>query len=373
MPKRSQKLYKAASKYLVGGVNSPIRAFKAVGGDPLFIQRAKGSKIVDVEGREYIDYVGSYGALILGHAPKSVVAAVKKVIDHGSSYGAPTESETILAKEICAAFSSIQKIRFVSSGTEAAMGAIKLSRAYTKRDKVVNFKGGYHGWSPYQSITLPYNDLAEAKEVIKQRHKEIAAIIVEPVAGNMGVVVPKREFLLELRKMATRYGIVLIFDEVITGFRISYGGAQKYFGIKSDLTCLGKIIGGGFPVGAFGGRSEIMDNLAPLGSVYQAGTLSGNPVAVAAGIQTLKKLKSDRVYAELEDKSRELCAGLKLKSIRIGSMFSFNFESGAEFRAFFWNALKQGIYFAPSNKEASFISLAHSKKDIKATIRRLRK
>jgi glutamate-1-semialdehyde 2,1-aminomutase len=373
MPKRSQELYKEASEYLVGGVNSPIRAFRSVNGNPLFIKRGKGSKISCADGKEYIDYVGSYGALILGHAPESVVKVVQKAVVKGSSYGAPTEGETALAKEICGAFPSIQKVRFVSSGTEAAMGAIKLSCQFTKREKIINFKGCYHGWSPYQSITLPYNDLEAAKEVIKERHKEIAAIIVEPVAGNMGVVVPKREFLAGLRKLATKYGIVLIFDEVITGFRLAYGGAQEYFGVSADLTCLGKVIGGGFPIGAFGGRNEIMDNLAPLGSVYQAGTLSGNPIAVTAGIETLKKLKSKEVYGELEKKSRELCDGIGRKSSRIGSMFSFRFDSPEEFRTFFWQALKNGIYFAPSKDEANFVSLAHTQKDIKETIRRFLK
>lgn len=371
MLKTSQKNYKEAQEYLVGGVNSPIRAFQTVGSQPLFIEQGKGSKVYDVDGHEYIDYVGSYGALVLGHAHPAVVSAVNKAVARGSSFGTPTRLETALAKEICSAFSSIDKVRFVSSGTEAAMGAIKLSRAYTKKDKIINFSGCYHGWSPYPAVTLPYNDLTAVEALIMQDHDQIAAIIVEPVAGNQGVVVPDPGFLVGLRELASQYGIILIFDEVITGFRLAYGGAQEYFGIKADLTCLGKIIGGGFPIGAFGGKKEIMEQLAPNGPVYQAGTLSGNPVAVTAGLKTLKKLKSKSAYQQLAEMTDKLCAGLDLDSARIGSMFSFKFGSDSEFSSFFWRAIKSGIYFAPARSEANFVSLAHDQNDIEETLRRL--
>ncbi len=366
-------LWQQANKYLVGGVNSPVRAFGPVGGNPVFIAKAKGSKVWDVEGQQYIDYVGSWGALIAGHAHPKIIAAASAALKKGSSFGAPTEAETELAQEICQAFPSIQKVRLVSSGTEAVMGAINVARVYSGRKQVITFKGCYHGWilsADTNKKILPYNDLEAVSKVIKKEHKQIGAIIVEPVAGNMGVKAPKPEFLKGLRRLADRFKIVLIFDEIITGFRIAYGGAQEYFGIKADLTCLGKVIGGGFPIAAYGGKKEVMDLVAPKGSVYQAGTLSGNPVAVAAGLATLKILSSKGVYVKLEERTKELCLGMKKPFSQIGSMFSFVFGSENEFRRFFWKLLRQGIYFAPSASEANFISLAHSDRDIKETIKK---
>ena len=315
------KLYKEAQKYIPGGVNSPVRAFKAVGGEPLFIERGKGSKIYDVDGSEYLDYVLSWGPLILGHTHPEVIKEVIGVLEKGTSFGAPTFRETELAKIMVKAVPGMEKIRLVNSGTEATMRAIRLARGYTGRDKIVKFKGCYHGHADYllvkagsgattfgfpdsagvprdftrNTILVPYNDITVIEKVIKENHGEIASVIIEPVAGNMGVVLPEDGFLQKLREITREYGIVLIFDEVISGFRISYGGAQQYFRVIPDLTCLGKIIGGGLPVGAYGGKKEIMDNLAPLGSVYQAGTLSGNPIAVAAGTCTLKILSQTRV------------------------------------------------------------------------------
>lgn len=368
MQKTSKKLFSEAKRYLVGGVNSPIRAFGAVGGNPVFIEEGYGSKVKDISGKEYIDYICSYGALILGHACPAVVKDVKRAISKGSSFGAPTKKETELAREICRAFPSVQKVRFTSSGTEAVMGAIKLSRGYTKREKIVKFRGCYHGWGVSHYIELPYNDITAVRKRVEKSYREIAAIIVEPVAGNMGVVVPDYKFLNELRNLSTKFNILLIFDEVITGFRVAYGGAQEVFEIKADITCLGKIIGGGFPVGAFGGRNDIMNLLAPEGSVYQAGTLSGNPVAVSAGLKTLEVLRKKNIYKQLDKKTKYLCDETGLNYSRIGSMFSFDLDNDTKYRRLFWRLLKKGIYFPPSSKETCFMSLAHTMDDINKTI-----
>jgi glutamate-1-semialdehyde 2,1-aminomutase len=347
-----------------------VRSFALVGGDPFFINRGKGAKVWDADGNSYIDYVGSWGALILGHAHPNVVRAVKAALEKGSSFGAPTAGETELAKQICAAFPSIEKVRLVSSGTEAVLGALKLARAFTKKKRVLRFQGCYHGWAEYPWITVPYNDLSAAAQAVRSGSREIAAIIVEPVAGNMGVVPALPGFLEGLRKLADQFGTLLIFDEVITGFRVAYGGAQELFGIKADLTCLGKIIGGGFPVGAYGGRRELMDKVSPLGPVYQAGTLSGNPVAVAAGLETLTLLRRKGAYKRLEENTKELCLGMGMDFLRVGSMFSFIFNTNSQYRSFFWRLLKEGIYFAPSEQEANFLSLAHTEKEIEKTIKK---
>ncbi|PIS28464.1 aspartate aminotransferase family protein [Candidatus Saganbacteria bacterium CG08_land_8_20_14_0_20_45_16] len=365
MPKN---LFKEANKYLVGGVNSPVRAFGAVGGEPIFIKQGQGSRVRGQEGKEYLDYVMSWGALILGHADKRVVAATKKAIEQGSSFGAPTKAETELAKLICEAIPSIEKVRFTSSGTEAVMGALKLAKGITGKNKIIKFKQCYHGWSEQDYLEAEYNNLDSAKALLS---KEVAAVIVEPVVGNAGVIPPEPGFLQGLRCLCDQHGVLLVFDEVITGFRLAYGGAEDYFGVKPDLTCLGKIIGAGFPVGAFGGRADLMANLAPEGKVYQAGTLSGNPVAMAAGLSTLKILKNKKVYKDLEIKTKYLCEGSKLEFNRAGSMFSFRFESQEAYAKFFWQMLAQGIYFAPSSLEANFISCAHGWSEIKETIRKI--
>jgi glutamate-1-semialdehyde 2,1-aminomutase len=370
MKKFQQKLFRKAQKYLVGGVNSPLRAFKPVGGNPLFISKGQGSRVKDADGREYIDYVGAYGPLILGHAYPKVISAIKKAIAGGSVFGAGTEAEIELAKEICAAFPSLKLLRLTNSGTEAVAGALKLARAFTKRNQIIKFKECYHGWSEQPYLEASYNDLDSVEKLVSN---DIAAIIVEPVAGNYGVLAPARGFLEGLRQICDREGILLIFDEVITGFRVARGGAQQLFGVSADLTCLGKIIGGGMPVGAFGGKAEMMRLLAPQGPVYQAGTFSGNPVTVAAGLATLKILKNPKVYRALEEKAKKLTDGLGLPVTRVGSMFSFNLGNNRcldekEFRNFFWKMLKGGVYFAPSAKEANFISTAHSSGDIAKTI-----
>ena len=412
---KSKKLFKEAQVYLPGGVDSPVRAFKAVGGEPLFIKRGSGSKIYDEDGNEFIDYVCSWGPLILGHAHPDVVAAVCRAAEDGTSYGAPTACETKLAKLVCEAMPSIEKVRFVSSGTEATMSALRLARAFTKRDKILKFDGCYHGHSDgllakagsgvatlglpdslgvppgYAANTLvaSYNNLCEVEEIFDQ-HEDIAAVIVEPVAANMGVVAPHPMFLEGLRAITEAHGTLLIFDEVITGFRVAYGGAQELYGVKPDLTCLGKIIGGGLPVGAYGGRDEIMSMVAPSGGVYQAGTLSGNPLAMSAGIATLEALRRGGTYAELERKSRRLengiaraaaSCGATVAISRIGSLLTIffapdlpaDYESakGADAKRFarFFNALlERGVYWPPSQFEAAFVSLAHSDDDIEATI-----
>lgn len=413
---KSKKLFEEAKKYIPGGVNSPVRAFGSVGGNPLFINKAKGSKIYDVDGNEYIDYVGSWGPMILGHAHPDVIRAVREAAEKGTSYGAPTELEIEMAKLVVEAVPSIEKVRFVSSGTEAVMSAIRLARGYTGREKIVKFEGCYHGHSDSllaragsglmtlsipgtpgvtegtarDTIVLPYNNLDAVREVFEKQGEEIACVILEPIAGNMGVVPPREGFLEGLRKLTDEYGALLIFDEVITGFRVSPGGAQQLFGITPDLTTLGKIIGGGLPVGAFGGKAEIMDHIAPDGPVYQAGTLSGNPLAMAAGIATLKNLRSPSVYAQLEEAASKLAAGMKevldeagipYYQTRVGSMMctfftdrevvDYSTAASADtemYSRFFWGMIENGCYFAPSQFEAAFVSTAHTDLDIEKTV-----
>jgi len=415
--KFSQSLYEEAVKYIPGGVNSPVRAFKSVASTPVFIQRASGSKIYDVEGREYIDYVSSWGPMILGHSHPDVVAAIQAAAERGTSYGAPTERETEMAKMIVEAFPSVDMVRMVSSGTEATMSAIRLARGFTGRDKIIKFEGCYHGHADSLlakagsgiatlgipgspgvpralaelTITLPFNDAEAVKTAVDAYGEEIACIIVEPVAGNMGVVLPKEGFLKMLRDITRRYGILLIFDEVITGFRITYGGFQNISGISPDLTCLGKIIGGGLPVGAFGGRKDIMEKLAPAGPVYQAGTLSGNPLAMSAGIETLKILKRNiGEYEILDHRTSLLCKELQLlfdgrdipvRTNRAGSMFTtfftseavIDFSSAAQsntelYGRYSRGMLARGISLAPSQFEASFLSFAHTDEDMEKTL-----
>ncbi|MBM4141650.1 MAG: glutamate-1-semialdehyde-2,1-aminomutase [Nitrospira sp.] len=415
--KKSYKLFKKAYELIPGGVNSPVRAFRAVGGNPLFIERAKGSKIYDVDGNSYIDYVLSWGPLILGHAHPKVVNALKKVIEKGTSYGAPTSLEIELAELVLKAYPSMKKVRMVNSGTEATMSAIRVARGFTGRDKIIKFEGSYHGHadgllvktgsgattfgvpdSPgvpnsyaKNTITLPFNNITALKDVVVNEWRSIACVIVEPVVGNIGCVLPKLGFLESVRKLTREYGIVLIFDEVMTGFRVSFGGAQAYYGIKPDMTCLGKVIGGGLPVGAYGSRKEIMSMVAPEGPVYQAGTLSGNPLAMTAGIETLKILSGKGIYEKLERRMQQLeeglkdaskMAGVKTRFYRAGTMFCTYFtdtdvidyktaktSDTSKFSRFFSNMLRRGIYIAPSQFEAGFISLAHTEKDIEKTIK----
>ncbi len=414
---RSAKLFAEAQQLIPGGVNSPVRAFRSVGGQPRFIQRAKGSRLHDVDGNAYIDYVLSWGPMILGHAHPAVIGAIKKAAGLGTSYGAPTELEVLLAKEIRAAFPSMEKVRLVSSGTEAVMSAIRAARGFTKRDSILKFEGCYHGHSDYllakagsglatlgipdspgvpedfakHTLTAPYNDIRAVQQLIKEHQNQLACVILEPIAGNMGVVPPDPGFLPALRQLTAEHDIVLIFDEVISGFRVNYGGAQALYGIKPDLTVLGKIIGGGLPVGAYGGRKEIMDLIAPSGPVYQAGTLSGNPLAVAAGLATLKQLKARGIYKKLEDNSNALAkgmgeaakkAGISVTQTRVGSMLTTFFTPGPvvdwntakqcdtkRYGQFFHAMLDQGIYLAPSQFEAAFLSTAHSAQDIAKTIK----
>lgn len=422
------RLFEEAQKYLAGGVNSPVRAFKSVGGVPRFITRGKGAKIYDAEGKEYIDYVSSWGPLILGHTHPEIIQAVKKVLVQGTSFGAPTVLETELAKKIIHAFPSIELLRLVNSGTEAVMSAIRLARGYAKevntsevntsKEKIIKFAGCYHGHSDYllvaagsgattlgipdslgipktftqATIVLPYNDIPRLKKTVEKYAHQIAAIIVEPVAGNMGVVLPKIDFLHALRRLCDRYQIILIFDEVITGFRLAYGGAQEYFGVKADLTCLGKIIGGGFPVGAYGGKKEIMQMVAPLGGVYQAGTLSGNPVAVTAGLKTLEILSRTKPYKNLTERTRYLVSGLKKNANKLGmkikinsisSMFTlfftenevYDYETAKtsdtkKYAQYFHSMIEGGIYLPPSQFEANFLSTAHTQVDLEKTIKK---
>ncbi len=412
----SKQLFQEAQQYLPGGVNSPARAFKAVGGTPPFMVKGKDSKIFDADNNEYIDFVCSWGPLILGHTHPQVVAALKRVVELGTSFGAPTELEITLAKMVCDAVPSIEMVRFVNSGTEATMSALRLARAFTGRDKVIKFDGGYHGHadgllvkggsamatlsipdSPgvpasYAENTLvaPYNDIEAVEQLFRQNEGNIAAVIIEPVAANMGVVPPQPGFLAGLRRLTEGMGALLIFDEVITGFRVAYGGAQALYGINPDLTCLGKIIGGGLPVGAYGGKREIMAKMAPTGSVYQAGTLSGNPLAMTAGITTLTALGQPGVYEQLENTTCRLEAGItraataadvEVNISRVSSLLTIFFTGNAalnyqsvaasdtvRFGRFFWQLLEQGIYWPPSQFEAAFISLAHSEKDIEATV-----
>jgi glutamate-1-semialdehyde 2,1-aminomutase len=412
----SDKLFAEAGRHIPGGVNSPVRAFRAVGGRPLFISKGLGSHIYDVDGNAFIDYVCSWGALIIGHAHPQIVAALKNVVENGTSFGAPTERETLLARMINSAIPSMQLVRFVNSGTEATMSALRLARAFTGRDKILKFSGCYHGHSDSllaragsgvatlglpdsagvpraytrNTIVTTYNALEGVRRIFRRFGEQIAAIIVEPVAANMGVVPPKPGFLEGLRSISSDNGSLLIFDEVITGFRLTYGGAQGIYGVTPDLTCLGKIIGGGLPVGAYGGRKDIMELVAPLGPVYQAGTLSGNPLAMAAGIVSLNILREPGTYNKLDDRATMLAqgleraaakAGVKLSATRVGSILTpfFNLSDAIDYTSalssdtalyarFFNHMLEQGIYLPPSQFEAVFMSLAHTEEDIEKTL-----
>jgi glutamate-1-semialdehyde 2,1-aminomutase len=414
---RSIKLFAEAQQLIPGGVNSPVRAFRSVGGQPRFIKRAKGARLYDLDGNTYIDYVLSWGPMILGHASAPVINAIKKAAGQGTSYGAPTELEVELAREIRNAFPSMERIRLVSSGTEAVMSAIRVARGFTGRDSVLKFEGCYHGHSDYllakagsglatlgipdslgvpadfakHTLTAPYNDIRAVQQIVKERGQQLACIILEPIAGNMGVVPPAPGFLQALRQLTIEHDILLIFDEVISGFRVHYGGAQALFGITPDLTVLGKIIGGGLPVGAYGGRKEIMELIAPSGPVYQAGTLSGNPLAVTAGLATLKQLRVKGTYQKLEERSAALAkgigeaakkAGITLTQTRLGSMLTSFFTPGPvvdwnsaklsdtkRYGVFFHKMLEQGVYLAPSQFEATFLSTAHTPADIEKTVR----
>ncbi len=415
MATRSEKLFVEAQNYIPGGVNSPVRAFRGVGGTPIFFKRGEGAYLYDEDGRRYIDYVGSWGPMIVGHAHPAVVQAVQDAAANGLSFGAPTEMETIMARRIRELVPSMELVRMCNSGTEATMSAIRLARGFTGRNIIVKFEGCYHGHSDSllikagsgaltlgvptspgvpaalaaYTVTLTYNDLLEARQAFSKLGGEIAGVIVEPVAGNMNCIPPAPGFLAGLRELCTRYGSVLIFDEVMTGFRVARGGAQELYGVTPDLTTLGKIIGGGMPVGAFGGKRAIMEQLAPLGPVYQAGTLSGNPVALAAGLATLDLIASPRFHTDLATKTRQLCeelvtaaceAGVLLTTNYVGGMFGLFFTAEnvtnyaqatacdvERFKTFFHGMLAEGIYFAPSAFEAGFMSSAHTEADLDAT------
>jgi glutamate-1-semialdehyde 2,1-aminomutase len=413
----SKDLFERAQLYIPGGVNSPVRAFSSVGGTPVFFREARGSIMIDVEGKEYIDYIGSWGPMILGHSHPPVLEALKNAADKSTSFGAPTELETNIAELICGMVPGVEKVRMVNSGTEACMSAIRVARAFTNRDKFIKFEGCYHGHSDAflikagsGAITLGvpnspgvtsgtakdtllarYNDLAHVEEVLEANKEEVAAIIIEPVAGNMGCIPPVEGFLEGLRKLSDKHNAVLIFDEVMTGFRLSSGGAHKLYNIQPDLVCLGKIIGGGLPVGAFGGKKEIMNMVAPLGPVYQAGTLSGNPLAMSCGYTLLKELKDQPViFEELENKTAYLEQGMRtifekhnlpVCINRVGSMLSFHFNisevanfddacaADAEyFKKVFHGMLKRGVYLAPSAFESLFISRTHTKELLDRTL-----
>ncbi len=413
----SRRLFNEALRVIPGGVNSPVRAFKAVGGEPFFVEKAEGSRLYTVDGQELLDYVQSWGALILGHAHPKVLGYIKEALDKGTSYGTPVENEIKLAKLVKEAFPSIELVRFVNSGTEATMSAIRLARAYTKRDKIIKFEGCYHGHAdhllvsagsgamtfgvpssrgvPYDitknTLIAAFNDLESVSSLFQKFPEDIAAVIVEPVSGNMGVVPPREGFLKGLREITRKYGSLLIFDEIITGFRISFGGAQEMYGIYADITCLGKILGGGLPIGAYGGRKEIMEMVSPLGSVYQAGTLSGNPVVMAAGVSTLEHIKNNmEIYSYLENLGNMLEEGIedlaKHKGIpvrvnRVGSMLTVFFteedvydyktakkSDTSTYAKFFHSLLRRGIYIPPSQFEAWFLSSAHTKHDIERTL-----
>lgn len=413
---KSQAAYAEAIKHIPGGVNSPVRAYQAVGGSPPFIESGNGSKIRDIDGNEYIDYVCSWGPLILGHAHPAVVSAVEDALRKGSSFGAPTEREVQLAQLIKEAFPSIEKARLVSSGTEAAMSAIRLARGHTGRDGVIKFSGCYHGHvdallvaagsglatfgtptSPgipeayaQKTLVVPFNSIDAVAEACDAKGSDVACLIVEPIMGNMGVVPPKPGFLEGLREITEKHGIILIFDEVITAFRVAFGGVQERYGVRPDMTLLGKIIGGGLPVGAYGGKAEIMDSIKPDGDVYQAGTLSGNPLAVSAGIAALEQLRDRTAYAQIDARAERLGTGLQEAAraagvatfhTRVGSMLSMFFTDGEVydgdtagecdtdlFGKYFWGMLEQGVYLAPSQFEAGFVSTAHTDADIEATI-----
>ncbi len=410
-------LFQHAQQHIPGGVNSPVRAFNGVGGDPVFIKQATGAYLLDVEDKRYIDYVGSWGPMILGHAHPEVIRAVSDTIQHGLSFGAPTELETAMADKVCELMPSIELVRMVSSGTEATMSAIRLARGYTGRDKIVKFEGCYHGHSDTllvkagsgaltlgepsspgvpaalaeHTITLNYNDLEQVNQTFAEIGEQIASIIVEPVAGNMNCIPPADGFLSGLRQICDQFGSVLIFDEVMTGFRVALGGAQGLYSVQPDLTTLGKIIGGGMPVGAFGGKRDIMMQIAPLGPVYQAGTLSGNPVAMSAGLKTLELISEAGFHASLTAQTRYLLeglsnaakqAGIPMTTNQVGGMFGLFFTeaktvhnfTGAmacnqqHFKTFFHAMLEEGVYLAPSAFEAGFVSAAHTREDLDATL-----
>ncbi|HSN18012.1 MAG TPA: glutamate-1-semialdehyde 2,1-aminomutase [Gammaproteobacteria bacterium] len=418
----SDPLFQDAQRYIPGGVNSPVRAFKGVGGEPIFVHRAEGAYLYGEDGRRYIDYVGSWGPMLAGHAHPHVLEAVRRVIGDGLSFGAPTAVETRLAERICRLMPSIELVRMVSSGTEATMSAIRLARGFTGRDMIVKFEGCYHGHSDSLlvkagsgaltlgvptspgvpkalaalTLTLPYNDAAAVAAAFREYPRDIACVIVEPVAGNMNCVPPAPGFLETLREQCSGHGALLIFDEVMTGFRVAPGGAQALYGIKPDLTTLGKVIGGGMPVGAFGGRREVMQKIAPLGPIYQAGTLSGNPVAMAAGLAMLDLLETPGFHADLERKTRLLTEGMAKVAREAGVPFVCNAVCGMfglyftrehqvgnysqvmasdveAFRHFFHGMLREGIYLAPSAFEAGFVSSAHTEADIQATLQAARR
>jgi len=414
--KKSELLFKEARKYMVGGVNSPVRSFSAVEGSPVFISKAKGSKLTDADGNKYIDYVGSWGPLILGHTDKDVVKAVKKASSLGTSYGAPCKDEITLAKMVAGCMSSIDKIRMTNSGTEATMSAIRVARAYTGRDYIIKFEGCYHGHADYllvkagsgattfgnpsspgvpasftsKTLVAKYNDIGSVEKLFKKHGEKIAGVIIEPVAGNMGVVLPEKGFLRGLRTITRHYGSLLIFDEVMTGFRLGIGGAQGLFRVRPDITCLGKIIGGGLPVGAYGASSKIMSIVSPEGPMYQAGTLSGNPIAMAAGIANLKKIMKKGFYDKLGKRTDSMVSeinkliekyGLEANVTSVGSMFTifFNKEKVTDyqsalksdtkkFSSFFSILLKNGVIFPPSQFESVFVSSAHTNSDIEKTL-----
>ena len=414
---KSEQLFAEAVKYIPGGVNSPVRAFRAVGGQPFFVNKAKGARVWDVDGNAYIDYVGTWGPAILGHAHPKIIKAVRAAAQDGTSFGIPNPFEVTLAKMICSWVPSVQKVRMCNSGTEACMSAIRLARGFTKRDKIIKFDGCYHGHADsllvkagsgaltfgnpdsagvpaaftQHTISLPFNDQEAVTAAFAANKNQVAGIIVEPVPGNAGLYLPKDGYLEFLREITTANGALLLFDEVMTGFRLAKGGAQERFGIAPDLSCFGKVIGGGLPVGAFGGRGEIMDCLAPVGPVYQAGTLSGNPVAMAAGIAALEELAASNAYAKLEELGAALEEGMKsaaktadvaVQFNRCGSMFCGYFTSEPvhnvadamksdreRFRKYFHGMLAEGIYFAPSQFEAGFLSTAHTPADLKRTVK----
>jgi glutamate-1-semialdehyde 2,1-aminomutase len=416
MPAKSQEIFRKALQLMPGGVNSPVRAFRAVGGEPIYFVSGKGSRMTDVDGNSYIDYVGSWGPLILGHCHPDVMEALARVLQTGTSFGACTPSEVELAERIREVFPSVERLRLVNSGTEATMAALRVARAATGRDKILKFEGCYHGHSDgllvkagsgvatlglpdspgvpralaELTITAPFNDPPALEEVFRSHHQELAAVIVEPVVGNSGCVPPQPGFLEKLRALTAEQGTVLIFDEVMTGFRVAHGGAQQLYGIRPDLTTLGKIIGGGLPVGAYGGKAALMELVAPAGPVYQAGTLSGNPLAVAAGVKTLELLRQPGIYEQLDVRTARLCSGLAAEAARagvpltvnrVGSMFTAFFTRGpvtdyasaktsdtTAFGEFFRSLLAQGVYFPPAQFEAAFVSAAHSDDDIAETI-----
>ncbi len=414
---RSHDLFQQAQKYIPGGVNSPVRAFRGVGGDPVFFKSAKGAYLIDEDNKQYVDYVGSWGPMIVGHSHPQVIQAVQEMVAQGLGYGAPTAIETEMAAKVCAMVPSVEMVRMVNSGTEATMSAIRLARGFTGRDKLVKFEGCYHGHSDsllvkagsgaltlgvptspgvpaslaQLTITLQYNDIDQVRKAFKEAGEEIACVIVEPVAGNMNCVPPIPGFLEGLREICDQYGAVLIFDEVMTGFRVALGGAQEHYGVIPDLTTLGKVIGGGLPVGAFGGKKAIMEKIAPLGPVYQAGTLSGNPVSMAAGLKTLELVSEPGFHAALNETAVGLCRGLEerakaagvpLVTNQVGGMFGFFFTNAPEiatfaqvtqcdiprFQKFYHAMLQEGVYLAPSAYEAGFVSSAHDETAIAKTL-----